>query len=177
MLTGPYFKVLDLDTPPPIPKGWSFHLGDQPKDRLRGRLCVNNSYLVPFQMYKRSDPPGSIERNQTVGQILESGKKILVHYDDMRLFQRVPGHVLSYLSRSDLECESFKVEGMRYHFLGTVYRDNHNRKVVRSLVWSKGKFLWERRKLDACWEDRDWEVYVTVVSKLADELLRAFGHI
>lgn len=162
MPTGPYFKVLDFEKPPRIPKGWRFIPEDQPSGRLRGRFPVNNRGISYTGL---TGKPG----DTVATMIIKAGSH-----------NRLPAHVLDYLlsfMKGTTESWGGRRNG-RFYFLDTVYRDTGNRKMVRFLHLYQGKWAWGAHTLETPWvEGTDWAVYAVVISDIAEAHLTAFGYI
>lgn len=130
--------IIDLDTEPHIPEGWSIHLEDQITSRATGML-VWDPLKVKLHLDPAQEGDGGIKGTNLIKNL--EGQPVL------------PANVLDYLLDHPALIPS-EWKGKDVYFW-TVYRDEGGRLYVRCLYWNGGHWRWLCSCLDNGWDDQD----------------------
>ncbi|NQV89435.1 MAG: hypothetical protein HQ488_03890 [Parcubacteria group bacterium] len=131
--------ILDFDTDPHIPEGWSIHLEDQIASRLTGRWELDAS---------------KIGLHLDAGQ--RGGKSINGDYLKPQLEGKpvFPAHVLDHWIAHPEKIPEF-LKGKLLFFWGTIYRSSDWRLCVRCLYWDGERWDWSYNWLVDRWSGRN----------------------
>jgi len=130
--------ILDFDTLPYIPNGWSIHPEDQLASRLTGGWELDTS-KIELHLDSGQQGNGLIKGGDLKGAL--EGKKVL------------PAHILDCLIRCpDMIPDSWRWKAI--FFWGTVYRTHEGDPCVRYLRWSGRMWTWHYYWLDCQWDVR-----------------------
>lgn len=127
--------ILDFDTDPHIPEGWSIHPEDQIASRLTGRWELDVSKIGLH-----------LDAGQKDGKATK-GHGLKPRLEGQPVF---PAHVLDHwIAHPDTIPEALK--GKLLFFWGTIYRGSDGDLCVRCLDWDGGRWRWDYRWLDSRW--------------------------
>ena len=131
--------IIDFDSTPHTPSGWSIREEDQIKSRLRGKWTFDPHALKTY-LSKKQKPSKFID-----GIDLK---------DDLEGESVMGAHLLDfYLANPHLIPEEWK--GKATFFWGTIYRDSDGNLCVRYLCWDGDRWDWGCYRLVISFDQSD----------------------